>query len=200
MIPEVKTVNYFILVFSLSLLAACSSVRIHTGPPTEKQATETSEERGRGLRSQWADQLGRAQAMDKIWMVRQFIDSTDALLIRIGRQIADQWNEGEIGRGRQIPASEMREVISASVSTDQPLLEAYDDMVDYGVQEVRRTNFFDQETINLLLDMRDHYDKTHGEVLYPGLDRPAYEDNLLTLTLEAERLSALLEQDLRRYR
>ena len=195
-----KAVNYFILVVLLSLLTACSSVRIHTGPPTEKQATETSEERGQGLRSQWADQLGRAQAMDKIWMVRQFIDSTDALLIRIGRKIADQWNEGEVGRGRQIPASEMREVISASVSTDQPLLEAYDDMVDYGVQEVRRTNFFDDETIGLLLDMRDHYDETHGEVLYPGLDRPAYEDNLLTLTLEAERLSALLEQDLRRYR
>ena len=180
-------------------MTGCSAVRIQTGPPTETQATRTSEERGQGLRSQWADQLSRAKPLDKMWMVRQNIDSTGALLIRIGEQISDQWSQGEIGRGQEISPDEMRGVIEASVRTDQPLLDAYDDMVDHGVNEVRYTNFFDEETVQYLLELRDHYDKTHGEVLYPSISRVDYEENLRTLQSEAERLSAQLKNDLLRY-
>jgi len=195
----VKTTRFVIISLTVLLVAGCSAVRIQTGPPSEKQATQTSEERGQGLKSQWADRLNRVQPPEKMWMVRQFIDSTGALLIRVGRQIAQQWSEGEVGRGREIPASEMRGVIEASVRTDQPLLEAYDDMVDYGVEEVRRTRFFDDDTERLLLELRNHYDKTHGEVLYPDLDRISYQDNLQDLQFEAERLSSRLQDDLKRY-
>ena len=185
------------LVFLLTM--GCSSVRIQTGPPTEKQATAASEDRGQGMRSKWADQLGRARPMEKMWMVRQLIDSTGALLLRIGRQISQQWSEGEVGRGQEIPPDEMRGVIEASFRTDQPLLDAYDEMVDYGVDEVRLTRHFDETTIGYLTELRDHYDRIHGEVLYPSLGRVAYEDNLLDLGYEAERLSAQLKQDLERY-
>lgn len=194
-----RLISLSAVVLILLLISACSSVRIQTGPPSEKQATQTSEERGQGLRSQWADQLSRAQAKDKIWMVRQFIDSTSALLIRIGDQIADQWRQGEVGRAQEIPPEEMRGVIESSIRTDQPLLEAYDDMVDYGVNEVRHTSYFDEETLGYLLDLRDQYDKTHGEVLYPDMSRVDYEDNLRALQIESERLSTRLRDDLARY-
>jgi uncharacterized protein YceK len=183
----------------LVLMTGCSSIKIQTGPPSDAQATQSSEVKGQGMRSQWADQLSRAKPMDKMWMVREYIDSTGSLLIRVGSQISDQWSQGEIGRGQEIPADEMRAVIEASVRTDLPLLEAYDDMVDYGVNEVRHTNFFDEETMQYLLNLRAHYDKTHGEVLYPSMSRLDYEENLRTLRSEAERLSARLKDDLLRY-
>ncbi|MCP4684688.1 MAG: hypothetical protein GY867_04490 [bacterium] len=189
----------FGFVLCLALLAGCSSVRIQTGPASEREAAQSSEERGQGLRSQWADQLGRAKPLDKMWMVRQYIDSTGALLLRIGRQISDQWRQGEVGRGVEIPPDEMRRVIENSVSSDQPLLNAYDDMVDYGINEVRFTNFFDEETLGYLLECRDHYDRTHSEVLYPSTNRLRYNDNLESLRLEAERLSAHLISDILRY-
>jgi len=194
-----KSSRIFTVALGLIFVIGCSSVRIQTGPPSDREATQSSEERGQGLRSQWADELSRARPLDKIWMVRQNIDSTGALLIRIGRQISEQWSQGEIGRGVEITAEEIRVVIENSVRTDQPLLDAYDDMVDYGVNEVRHTNFFDQETMGYLIALRDHYDKTHGEVLYPSMSRVGYDDNLEALQLEAEKLSARLKDDLLRY-
>lgn len=194
-----KTIVPLAVGLTLLTLMACSSVRIQTGPPTEKQATAASEDRGQGMRSKWADQLGRAKPMDKMWMVRQLIDSTDALLIRIGRQISRQWNEGEVGRGSEIAPDEMRGVIDASLKTDQPMLDAYDEMVDYGIEEVRLTRFFDEQTMGLLMKLRDHYDRVHGEVLFPSVGRVDYDDSLHDLKYQAEDLSAQLKYDLERY-
>lgn len=177
----------------------CSSVRIQTGSPTEEEATRNAVVRGKGVRSEWADRLREAPPQTKAVMVKTFIDSVTARYIEYGSRIAEQWRQGSEGRGEEIADSEMRQLVESWTASEKPLLESYDDVVDYGIEQLRETYFFDNITEQLFLDFRDHYFGVYSYVFYPNGDRRDYEFGLEGLRLKTENLSRQLTEDLRRY-
>lgn len=183
----------------LCLLAGCASVHIETGG-TVDEAVESSNIRGKGIRSEWAGRLDKADPVGKADILRSFIDSVSVRYIRYGYQIEQRWREGSEGRNEEIPDTEIRQYIDSWTAADQPVFESYEDVIDYGFEQIRLSYFFDLGTEQILSDLRDHYTHVQSYVFYPNGNRADYEYGLEELKLTSERLSRRLLEDLNRYR
>ncbi len=180
-------------------ICGCSAINIETGPPSNEEAARSSEAQAKGLRSDFSNRLESASPQQKAWMVKAFVDSATARYYRVGFLIADHWDEGNEGRGEDIPASEMQRVVENSFSKDLPLFESYDDIVDYGLNEVRETRFFDDDTERLLTELGEDYYAAYNYAFYPTGNARDYRDGLYRRQTDTEELSRKVSEDLRRY-
>ncbi|MCD6250557.1 MAG: hypothetical protein J7J98_09530 [candidate division Zixibacteria bacterium] len=181
-------------------LCSCQSIKIRTGPPTDDEATVQSADRGSQVRSEWADRLRRATLPQQATLLKGFVDSTCARYIRFGYQIADTWRDESDRRGTEIPVADIRQMIDASTRTDLPLFEAYEDVLEYGIDGIREARFFQPRTEDLLIEYRDHYLEIYSAVFYPNGSQEEFESRLRMLRTRSEDLSLKLEEELQRYR
>ncbi|RKX23568.1 MAG: hypothetical protein DRP45_10280 [Candidatus Zixiibacteriota bacterium] len=125
-----------ILLAGMALFMGCQSIHIQAGPSSREESEQKSAERGKGLRSEFADRLSNAAPLEKAHILRTFIDSVTAGHFRYGSRIAQQWHQSNVQAGHEVPDSEIRQMVENSLSAEQPILESYDDIVDYGIEEV----------------------------------------------------------------
>jgi len=182
------------------VLSACSSVHIKTGPPTDEETLQQSEEQGRRFRVTWTERLQKAGPVDRAEMMRALLDSTTSRFLRLGHQIADWWRDENDRRGVRIPAEQVRPAVERSSQFDLPLLEAYEDIMEYGVQTVLEENFFDETTEQALTRYRDHYHDVYSTVFFPNGTVEEYRLLLQTLEARTQSLSRDLEDQIVRYR
>jgi uncharacterized protein YceK len=180
-------------------LIGCQSIKIHTGPPTDEESIAYSTERGSKIRSEWTDRLRGISVPQQAVLLKTFMDSTSASYMRYGFQIANKWRDESDRRGSEIPVADIRQMIENSTRTDLPLFEAYEDVLEYGLDGIRESRFFERRTEEMLLRYRDHYLDVYSAVFYPNGDREEFEDRLRTLQRQSENLSLDLEEVLRRY-
>lgn len=182
----------------IAVLGGCQSIRIHTGPPTDDEATAESSDRGRQIRAEWADRLRAATVPRQAALLKGFVDSTCARNIRYGYRIADMWRDADDQSGGEAPISEIRRVVDESTRSDLPVFEAYEDVLEYGINGIRDARFFEQRTVDMLLTYRDHYHEVYSAVFLPNGTRLEFEDRLRMLELRLKDLSLELEDELRR--
>jgi hypothetical protein len=194
-----STVRIALALGAAVLVVACSSVKIQTGPASDEEATQTSEMRGKGLRGEFKNRLDKAGPLEKIQLWTDFVDSTTVRYLRFGINIADQWRQGSEGRGQEVAAAEMQQLIDNSIAADRPMLESYDDIVDYGLAEIRQTYFVDKKTEALLTELRDHYYEVYGFAFIPNGTRSDYERGLEELRVSTEELANQVDIEIRRY-
>ncbi len=191
--------GWMALMLCLLGICGCSAIKIETGPASNEEATRSSEVQAKGLRSDFSNRLEGASPQQKAWMVKGFIDSVTVRYYRVGFMIADHWDEGNDGRGQDIPAAEMQRVVENSFSKDFPLFESYDDIVDYGLNEIRETRFFDDGTDRLLAELGEDYYAAYNYVFYPKGNARDYRDGLYRNQTDTEELSRKVSEDLNRY-
>ncbi len=182
----------------ITALCGCQSIKIHTGPPTDDEATAESSDRGRQIRADWSSRLRAATVPGQATLLKGFVDSTCAHNIRYGYRIADMWRDADDRRGAETPISEIRRAVEESTRNDLPVFEAYEDVLEYGINDIRDARFFEPRTIDMLLAYRDHYHDVYGTVFIPNGTRLEYEDRLRALELRLKDLSLELDEELRR--
>ncbi|MEW5796299.1 MAG: hypothetical protein AB1772_08040 [Candidatus Zixiibacteriota bacterium] len=184
----------------VTILSTCSAVHIRTGPPTDAEATQRSEDQGRRFRTEWADRLQRTDPINQAEMLRVFLDSTTTRFIRFGRQINDWWREESKRRGVQVPIEQVRAAVERSSQIDLPLLDAYEDVLEYGVTLIKEARFFDSPAQERLVQYRDLYLETYSAVFYPNGTREEFDLQLQGLESRTQQASRDLEAELARYR
>ena len=194
-----SAVRISLLLFLSGLWLGCQSVKISTGPPTDEQAANSSEARGKELKTEWYSRLNAASPQEKMVLVRNFADSTVAQLVRYGYRIADLWHDANTGSGREVPETEMRQVVENSTRNDLPLLESFEQTLEYGVAEILRTEYFDDSAIHALKALQSQYYNVYSAVFYPAGTVSDYEYRLGTLETETREVSAQLQQELDRF-
>ena len=177
----------------------CQSITIRTGPPTDEEAAAQSADLGSRVRSEWTDKLSRASLPQQAALLKSFVDSTCARYVQYGFQIVDMWRDESDRRGVEIPVADIRQIVDASTRTDQPLFEAYEDVLEYGIDGIRDARYFETQTEELLIEYRDHYLDVYAAVFYPNGSREEFESRLRTLQVESEELSLRLKEELERY-
>lgn len=182
----------------MTITLACSSIRIETGSTSETD-TEMAEVTAREIRTDWYAQLERAEPLDMAEMLRIHVDSTTAVLIRYGFTASDRWHDGNKQRGEDIPAEEMRGKIDAWISTQRPILEAYDDNIEYALDKIRDSYFFDPQMMERIISIADLYDLAYSVVFLPIGDARDYENRLYDTRAEIERKSKEFATQLRRF-
>jgi len=186
-------------VAALSIVMAGCGVKVQTGQ-TQDEAIESAERRANIMRRDWAAQLQSASPVGMASMVGTRIDSTAGTLFGFGERVLDEWRKANAGRGAQVPASEMRQIVDAWVRSQQPILEAYEDNINKGMAEVQATNHFDRPTLDLLEQMVRQYDAVYSKVFFPNGSADDYQDNLMQERKQLERLSDDYHRQVANYR
>jgi hypothetical protein len=179
-------------------LAGCG-VRVQTGPASDEQQTERSEVTGKNQRIVWKNRFDAAPARQRLAFLKDYIDSTVANYFRFGQNIADEWRKGEEGRSEAISGDEMRRRIDATLTTQRPILEANDDVVDYAMGRIEEDRFFDRVTMEIVRRYRDGYFHVYDVVFLPAATRQEYLDRLYSEQSRLENLSREVGNDLGRY-
>ena len=187
-----------IVVCLAAVLGGCQSIKIQTGPPTDDEFTAQSTDRGRQIRSEWADRLRRASLPQQAALLKGFIDSTAARYLRYGFRIADTWRDESDRRGTEIPVVDIRQMVEGSTRTEAPLFEAYEDVLEYGIDGIMEAKYFESRTEEMLIGYRDHYLEVYSAVFYPNGTREDFESHLWELKTRSEDLSLRLDEELQR--
>jgi hypothetical protein len=173
-------------------------VKIQTGQTVE-EATESNEFKARQIRSEWALQLNSATPLRTAELVKMHIDSVSAMYLRYGFKVADEWHKGNEGRGKVVDAGEMRQVVDAWVFTQKPILNAYEDNLEFGLTRVKESRFFQAETLALLERMAEQFYANRSIVFYPNQDVEYYESRLIEAQKATESLSRELGLEIGKY-
>lgn len=192
-------VKWLSVLAPMMLTLACSSVHIKTGPATDADLIQDSEDRGSRMKAEWSDKLQTATPVQQASIIRGFVDSTTARFIRFGNQVVEMWQKESDRRGAQLSADEVRKIIERSNQFDLPLLEAYDDVLEFGVNLVIDSRFFDSPVTDKLINYRDLYYDVYNAVFYPNGGLDDYERQLGNIEADTRQTSQLLADELRRY-
>jgi len=195
----VRGIGWSTVFLPMIMALACSSIHIQTGPPTDTELTQESEDRGRQLRIKWSDRLQQASPVQQASMMRGMIDSTTAQFVRFGYQVLDMWRTESDRRGTQLTAKEVREAIERTNQFDMPLLDAYEDVLEFGVELVISGKFFDSRVKDRLMDYRNLYYDVYNAVFLPNGGLEEYEWKLRDLETNNRQTSQLLGEELNRY-
>ncbi|HQL23884.1 MAG TPA: hypothetical protein PKY95_05645 [candidate division Zixibacteria bacterium] len=177
--------------------AGCGAVRIETGATPEEE-TARSESQASALRRTWAQTFDQADRLRRADLLKTHLDSTSARLILVGRQFAGEWRDGNRGRGQVIPAEEFRRVIDNSIAKDRPILQAWEDNLEYGWEWVRDSSRFDSGRIGLFEEFVRHYYDVYSAVFLPQADAETYVAEIDRMEAATRKLSEELARELSR--
>ncbi|MEA3297297.1 MAG: hypothetical protein U9R56_05480 [candidate division Zixibacteria bacterium] len=180
------------------LLTGAGCIRIETGQ-TSEEATASSEERAKYIRSTWANRFLDASPPDMLKMMTDHVRTVADSYIEYGYDVADQWREGEAGRGEEISASEMQEVVSGWVKIEQPILLAWEDNLEHGRVRIEESGYYDEDAMGLINKLVDYYYEVYSIVFYPSGKVNEYEQELDWLKIRMERVIEELDTALSRY-
>ena len=189
------------VVLLLSVLTAgCSSIHIQTGPQTDVELTQQSDDSGKRFRAQWSHRLQSVPPLQQAEMLRTFMDSTTARYLHFGGQINDSWRDESRKRGAQVPVEEMRAMVERSTRLDYPMLDAYEDVLEFGVDLIKEEQALNSGALEKLVRYRDLYLEIYSAVFYPNGTREEFENLLPLMGSQAEEASRELETELDRMR
>ena len=182
----------------LMTLMACSAIHVETGPQTDAEATADSEDRARQLRISWANRLQNAPTLDKVRLIATFMDSSTSGYLRYGENVAATWLAEENRRGIEVPVEDIRRMVEVSNQTEWPIFEAYEDIIDHGLELIEKTREMPMALEGLLSECRDHNTEVFSAVMYPNGTREEYEDRIRDLRLRTDQLRLDLRDELNR--
>jgi hypothetical protein len=174
------------------LLIGC--VKIQTGPQTSEDAVDAAAARGKELRVKFAAQMQNAGPEDQVLIWRTFVDSSGASYFQYGEKIADEWRRGSEGRGSNISDEEMLQTVEKWNRTQQPLIKANEDVVEFGVDHVKRSGAFGSQVLEPMSRLRDQFYALYSTVFFPKGSPEEYHQNVQAAQAEFERRSLDLER------
>ena len=156
--------------------------------------------RAKDFRINWANRFSEASPVRKAELLKNLIDSVSVRYLRYGYRVVDEWRQGNAGRGTDIPDSEMREVVTRWNEDEQPVIDAYEDVMEYSMNEIKRTNHFDSGIIKSYERNIEHFYKINSGVFFPSGTVDDYEFRLDELKADQEDMSSSLTGELDNYR
>ena len=170
----------------LVCLSGC--IKVETGQ-TAEEATESSEQKARRMRVDWAERLMDASPIETGRIFTAHVDTMCLIYFDYGFKVANQWEDGNQQRGSEIPAVEMLEMVSRWNETMEPVLKANEDNAEYGYESLERSQYFDDsglEKFRLLLNL---FYQIRSDVFYPAGSVESYRERIYQNQHELENLS-----------
>jgi hypothetical protein len=161
-------------------------VKIETGR-TPEEARESADVRAKTIRGEWASRLMDKTPPQIADLVAGLISSVTRQYLDYGGKVAEQWREATAGRGQEVSAEEMRRVVSAWTKSEQPILTANEDNIEYGVQRLRETGHLNSDGVDLLDRIVAEYYNTYTAVFLPAGKVDDYETRMTEQRRKNER-------------
>lgn len=183
---------------TVPLLCVAGCVRIETGQ-TVDEAVESSEAKARQIRGSWANKFQTATPVEMAEFLADHYDRVTAVFVRFGHDMVDRWEEGIAGRGEDIAADEMRSMIDRWIHTQKPILTAYEDNLEYGFEQIKLSNHFDERLLDLMNELVDHYYQVYSGAFFPSGSVEDYQYLLEHMNYETQEMSGRFRAALERF-
>jgi len=193
-----KRLTQTLIIAALSGAIVAGCVKVKTGQ-TSEEVLESNKVRARQVRIQWAEQIRDASPKETAQLVKTHIDSVSAWYIRYGYKVADEWHKGNQAKGEAIDGAEMRKNVDAWIAVQKPILNAYEDNLEFGISKIKQSGEFSPETMELFDRFAEQFYTNRSTVFYPHENVEFYESALIEIQRVTESLSRQLEQELKKY-
>jgi len=194
----VKRKIIFNLLLAAIITASSCGVKFETGQ-TKEEAQASSQITANKIKSDWARLINNSSPQEVGFHLKTHLENISIKLIEYGFRLAEKWQEGNEGRGSAIPDNEMRTVIENWISGDEPIINAWEDNIDYARQRLVEDGFYTQETTASFDKMIEHFNTVYNTVLFPEGDVFKYEDQLMVMKSETEKQIRKVEIEIDRY-
>lgn len=188
-----------VLTLTAGFLSMVGCVSVQTSSGGAEQRTQSSQQTASALRSDWGRRLQDASPKEAAMLLAAQIDAVTARYVAYSRSVADKWREGNDGRGTPIPDSEMRHFVNGWISTEKPILDANDDMVEYAYSRIKESRGLDQATEDIIRRSISAYYDLYSAVFIPNGSVEDYEYAVAKKRSLVEDRLRELDQDLTRY-
>jgi len=178
-------------------MAGC--VKVQTGHSAEERK-ESSTTRAAAIQAEFAARLREADPVGKVELLSSEVRFVAGRYQEFGRQFADEWQEAEEGRGVAVEAEEMRRMIDLWIDADKPILKAWDDNLETALEEIKRSQVFDQRLISTATQLLNVVYRLTSSVIYPGNTLSEYRARQADAAAEVDLEGDELERELYRYR
>lgn len=148
-----------------------------------------NEERARNYKSQFAEQFMALGTTSQADMLIDYFEQVGGGLLQYGRDISNQWRQGERGRGEPIEASEMREQIGRWTISEKPILRAWEENLEFGLRMLREQHYFGNDAIATLQSMVDYFYEAYSLVIFPAETQKDYEASLYDIEHQIDKLA-----------
>jgi len=186
-----------VVLVAILLVSACG-VKFETGQ-TPEEAQASAQVTANKINSDWGRLINSSSPRDVGPLLKSYIDSTSYRFLEYGLRLAEKWVEGNEGRGEPIPVSEMRTIIKSWTDNDKPIIKAWEDNIEYARTRMIEDGFYTQETISILDETIEQFNKVYSTVLFPIGDVDEYKNQLIETRGENEIISKRFEIELDRY-
>lgn len=190
--------------FLLILLAACvliaGCVKVQFEHETQQQQTDAAILQGKDMRGKWAERIQRESTGDKMRATKTLVDSVAYRYLQYGDMVAERWRGTNQNQAQQLTDLDVRKSIASGTEAQQPTFKAYEDMLEYALEQVKLTREVDDSTMSMLTRYGDHLYECFSAVFYPTGTEPEFEEKLYQLRQQGEDLSRELNRSLQQYR
>ena len=114
--------------------------------------------------------------------------------------MAGDWRTGNDVRGQLIPDTEIRQLIDRSNESQRPLMKAYEDVLEYSLEQIKQSKFFRTSTEDLIQSHIDRFYDVNSAVFYPSGTVDDYEYRLDEAKKASESASRELGLEVDGYR
>lgn len=187
-----------VVVIGVVILVLVGCVKITTGPPSTAERRSTAALLAKDIAVDWANTFNPAPLPRKFELLQGFMDTVVVRLLAYGRTIADRWDEANRGRGAAMPAGEMQQVVDRSLESDRPILEGYENIIEYSVRTIARDYTADPQVLDQLRGLRDLYYEVYNDVFYPAGEADSYREGLTASEYEWQTQSRELGLTIKR--
>lgn len=167
----------FLLLFGLVVLSGCSSIKIETGE-TPEERNESTQEQARQFRIRWSSDFERATELRKVELLLAHLQRMETWYQQLGDTLANRWREGNIGRGEPISSEEISKLVDNSLEPHLPLLNAWDEMIEYGVRRIGELKYFAPDVLTQIDALVDQFYKFSSVVRYPSDEFVDYDQKM----------------------
>lgn len=193
-----KKIVLEILIGCVALSAGC--VKVHFEPETKQQQTDAAMLQGKDMRSQWAERLRAESTGQKLRTTKTFVDSVVSQYLQYGDLVAERWRAGNQSQPQPMTDIDARAMVSKGTEAQHPMFKAYEDMLEYAIEQIKLTHEVDDSTMVLLTKYGDHLYATYSAVFYPTGTEEQFEERLYQLRRQGQEMSRDLAQSLQVYR
>ena len=172
-------------------------VRVKTGA-TDEMAMDSSERQAKDIRSRWYRTIDETSAQLRPFIYQNYMDSVLNVYLDYGYSIVNEWKIGEEGRKEKIEASEMRKVVNSWISNRKPILKAYDDNIEYGLEIITEDKVLSDKSMTVIQDMVNNYYDAYGRIFFPANDVETYERTLEKVRQKNDRINDRLLESVKR--
>lgn len=183
---------------AIALIAGC--VKVQFEPETNQQQTDAASIQSKEMRSQWAEKLNLETTGQKLWSTKTLVDSAASQYFRYGELVAERWRAGNQSQPQPMTDTDVRLMITKGTETQQPMFKAYEDMLEFAIEQIKLTHEVDDSTVALLTSYGDYLYESFSGVFYPVGTVDQYEEKMYKIRQDGHDLSRAIDEALRVHR